>query len=165
LPKLPFAGASRQDSLGRRAGGWTIKGAEPNHYAYIDALRGYAVLAVVATHVQDLTPDLPFVVKRLADFGSMGVLLFFVVSAFTLSASWTRRNDGAVAFYIRRLFRIAPAFLDRSCCLPRLPVVGAQLLGAERRHWRYGRADNPVPQRLVAGDVQYCRPWRMVDRD
>jgi peptidoglycan/LPS O-acetylase OafA/YrhL len=82
----------------------------PKHYPYIDALRGYAVLAVVATHVQELTPDLPFVVKRCADFAATGVLLFFVVSAFTLTASWRRRDDGAAAFYIRRLFRIAPAF-------------------------------------------------------
>ena len=68
------------------------------------------MIAVVATHVQELTPDLPFVVKRCADFAASGVLLFFVVSAFTLTASWRRRDDGLMAFYIRRLFRIAPAF-------------------------------------------------------
>lgn len=90
--------------------GLAIKGGAPNHLAYIDALRGYAVVAVVATHVQELTPDLPFVVKRCADFAATGVLLFFVVSAFTLTASWRRRADGTIAFYIRRLFRIAPAF-------------------------------------------------------
>jgi peptidoglycan/LPS O-acetylase OafA/YrhL len=38
------------------------------------------------------------------------VQLFFVVSALTLMTSWTERSDGAQAFYIRRLFRIAPMF-------------------------------------------------------
>jgi peptidoglycan/LPS O-acetylase OafA/YrhL len=84
--------------------------AAPRQFGFIDALRGYAILAVVATHVQLLTPDLPFVVKRWADFGAYGVPLFFVVSAATLTSSWEARADGAAAFYIRRVFRIAPMF-------------------------------------------------------
>jgi exopolysaccharide production protein ExoZ len=72
-------------------------------------------MAVVATHVQLLTPDLPFVVKRYADFGAYGVPLFFVVSALTLSASWDGRHEGAGPFYVRRLFRIAPMFWLAIC--------------------------------------------------
>lgn len=36
--------------------------------------------------------------------------LFFVASGFTLAMMWESRKDGAVPFYIRRFFRIAPAF-------------------------------------------------------
>ena len=36
--------------------------------------------------------------------------LFFVVSALTLMMSWSQRKDGTLAFYVRRLFRIAPMF-------------------------------------------------------
>lgn len=36
--------------------------------------------------------------------------LSFVVSGFAMMASWDARRDGARAFYVRRLFRIAPMF-------------------------------------------------------
>jgi peptidoglycan/LPS O-acetylase OafA/YrhL len=79
-------------------------------YAYIDALRGYAILMVIAVHSSQFFTDLPNAVKTLADQGARGVQLFFVASALTLSLSWQARNDGAIAFYVRRFFRIAPMF-------------------------------------------------------
>ena len=48
--------------------------------------------------------------RTLVDQGARGVQLFFVASALTLVMSWTSRNDGALRFYVRRLFRIAPMF-------------------------------------------------------
>lgn len=36
--------------------------------------------------------------------------LFYIASAITLCLSWHARKDGAAAFYVRRLFRIAPLF-------------------------------------------------------
>src|ERR1700722_18847017 len=48
--------------------------------------------------------------RLLADQGARGVQLFFVVSALTLMLSWHARDDGVGAFYIRRVFRIAPMF-------------------------------------------------------
>jgi peptidoglycan/LPS O-acetylase OafA/YrhL len=80
----------------------------PNRYAYIDALRGYAILMVIAVHSTAYFADLPFEV--LANQGARGVQLFFVVSALTLCMSWKARNDGALPFYVRRFFRIAPMF-------------------------------------------------------
>lgn len=77
---------------------------------YIDALRGYAILMVIATHVAIGAPMLSGVVRSLVDQGQRGVQLFFVVSAFTLITSWHHRHDGALRFYIRRFFRIAPMF-------------------------------------------------------
>jgi peptidoglycan/LPS O-acetylase OafA/YrhL len=82
----------------------------PRRFEYLDALRGYAILDVVATHAQSLVSDRPTILSSYATFGGFGVELFFVVSAFTLTESWRQRDDGAAAFYIRRFFRIAPAF-------------------------------------------------------
>lgn len=77
---------------------------------YIDALRGYAILMVMAVHSSQYFSELPYITQKLADQGARGVQLFFVVSALTLCMSWQARDDGALPFYIRRLFRIAPMF-------------------------------------------------------
>ena len=82
----------------------------PTRYAYIDALRGYAVLGVIATHCAQHVSDLATPVRWISDRGRFGVQLFFVVSAVTLLNSWLTRADGACRFYARRLFRIAPIF-------------------------------------------------------
>jgi peptidoglycan/LPS O-acetylase OafA/YrhL len=76
-------------------------------FDYIDALRGYAILAVMIVHGGQCVEGLDV---QATAWGARGVQLFFVVSALTLMTSWTERNDGAGAFYIRRLFRIAPMF-------------------------------------------------------
>src|SRR6516165_1592639 len=83
---------------------------EQRRYAHIDALRGYAILMVIAIHTSQAFPDLP---KSLATFlsqGARGVQLFFVTSALTLAVSWAARNESATDFYTRRFFRIAPMF-------------------------------------------------------
>ncbi len=83
---------------------------ETRHYDFIDALRGYAILAVMAVHASQAAPDLLGVGRLLVDQGARGVQLFFVASALTLVLSWNSRNDGVIPFYLRRLFRIAPMF-------------------------------------------------------
>jgi exopolysaccharide production protein ExoZ len=81
-----------------------------HHRAYIDALRGYAILIVVVVHTLVLNSDVsPLLTGQLLR-GGFGVQLFFVVSALTLTQSWRERGDGALAFFVRRLFRIAPMF-------------------------------------------------------
>ena len=65
---------------------------------WIDALRGYAIIAVIGAHLGYIGN------------GARGVQLFFLASAIALLHSWHGRKDGAVAFYIRRAFRITPAF-------------------------------------------------------
>ena len=82
--------------------------ADPAHLGYLDALRGYAILGVIAIHVVQRSPSLPPALGRLLFSGQQGVQLFFMVSAVTLLHSWTERNDGAGPFYLRRLFRIGP---------------------------------------------------------
>ncbi len=78
-------------------------------YAYIDALRGYAVLLVIFGHVTQLMQFQGFWALLFSKTG-MGVQLFYVVSALTLTMSWISRQDGTINFYIRRMFRIAPLF-------------------------------------------------------
>jgi peptidoglycan/LPS O-acetylase OafA/YrhL len=83
---------------------------ESRRYAYIDALRGYAILMVIAVHTSPAFPDLPKSLAAVLGQGARGVQLFFVTSALTLSMSWVARNESATDFYTRRLFRIAPMF-------------------------------------------------------
>ncbi|HLJ00972.1 MAG TPA: acyltransferase [Bradyrhizobium sp.] len=79
-------------------------------FSYIDALRGYAILLVIAVHTSQLFSDLPGPLATILNQGARGVQLFFVTSAFTLSLSWVARHETAADFFMRRLFRIAPMF-------------------------------------------------------
>jgi peptidoglycan/LPS O-acetylase OafA/YrhL len=85
------------------------------HFAYIECVRGYAILLVIICHSTYLVPELPYPVHRIAVLGWHGVQLFFLASAVTLMMSWhyEKTRDGAVdvgAFFLRRFFRIAPAY-------------------------------------------------------
>lgn len=85
------------------------------HYGYIDCIRGYAVLMVMTGHYAYLFPNLPYPVHRIAVMGWYGVQLFFITSSLTLLLSWdhelrTRGVADTRAFFMRRFFRIAPAY-------------------------------------------------------
>jgi peptidoglycan/LPS O-acetylase OafA/YrhL len=73
---------------------------------FINTLRGVAILLVLTVHAGQHVEGFDY----LTYWGARGVQLFFTLSAFTLAASWDRRNDGALPFYARRFFRIAPVF-------------------------------------------------------
>ena len=80
---------------------------------YLDALRGWAILGVVATHGAYSTGK-AFPGAGVAFDGRYGVQLFFMVSAFTIFLTLDRaREHGAPdwrAFFIRRFFRVLPMF-------------------------------------------------------
>lgn len=82
-------------------------------YAYIDALRGYAILAVVLTHSTWVSPTAD-IISIIAGQGARGVQLFFIASALTIFLSMESRNGAEkqplMSFFIRRFFRIAPLF-------------------------------------------------------
>ena len=83
------------------------------HFAYIDAVRGYAFLAVLAVHTSLCVGDFPG--HWIAEGGGgYGVQLFFLASAVTLCYSMTSRSTvdrfPLTSFYLRRVFRIAPLF-------------------------------------------------------
>jgi peptidoglycan/LPS O-acetylase OafA/YrhL len=64
-----------------RKGVWRVK-----RFAYIDALRGYAILGVLLVHTGQYSGF-----DSQAAFGARGVQLFFVASALTLMFSWHER--------------------------------------------------------------------------
>jgi peptidoglycan/LPS O-acetylase OafA/YrhL len=86
-------------------------------YAYIDSLRGLAILGVLLAHIShysNISYPLWLQLLTAIDVGPRGVQLFYVVSAFTLCMSFSKRlhreKHAVLNFYIRRFFRIAPLF-------------------------------------------------------
>ncbi len=84
------------------------------HFDYIDALRGIAILMVVMAHAGQIVFK-PGIEASITSFGTHGVQLFFMVSSFTLFMSYHQRQkidkeNTDKFFFIRRIFRIAPAF-------------------------------------------------------
>jgi len=76
---------------------------------WIDVLRGIAILMVILIHVGTYTHGLQRPITNFTDYGSRGVELFFIVSAFTLFRTVSKKFN-AKSFYIRRFARIAPMF-------------------------------------------------------
>lgn len=87
---------------------------QQDHLDVIDALRGYAILLVIAVHTAGRIPELVWPAKRVMLLGFYGVQLFFLASAVTLLMSWQRSTDAfpvrSSKFLIRRFFRIAPLY-------------------------------------------------------
>jgi exopolysaccharide production protein ExoZ len=84
-------------------------------FAWLQALRGVAALAVVITHARLEFQNTPLweTVDRWLRSGEAGVDLFFVISGFIMV--YTTRNDrgglvSAVSFSIKRLARVWPAY-------------------------------------------------------
>ncbi|MBK7953000.1 MAG: acyltransferase [Candidatus Accumulibacter sp.] len=85
-----------------------------DHLQVVDALRGYAILMVIAVHSIGHNEDLVWPAMRPLALGFYGVQLFFLASALTLLMSWSRSDDSFARrsgkFLIRRFFRIAPLY-------------------------------------------------------
>jgi peptidoglycan/LPS O-acetylase OafA/YrhL len=75
---------------------------------WIDVLRGLAILMVILIHV-GTNNLIQGSIRNFTEYGSRGVQLFFIVSAFTLFRSVSKKFN-AKSFYIRRFARIAPMF-------------------------------------------------------
>jgi peptidoglycan/LPS O-acetylase OafA/YrhL len=83
--------------------------------AYVDSLRGLAVLGVLLVHTNQFgSKSMPWLLEKIAWKGSMGVQLFFLASAFTLFLSYRNRQHTEISpvrnFFLRRYFRIAPMY-------------------------------------------------------
>jgi len=91
-----------------------INEASVSRLAFIDILRGLAILLVISTHLKGIFPGVCAPVNALLSFGRAGVQLFFIASAYTLCVSWeSRKSEGRLetaCFFVRRYFRIAPLY-------------------------------------------------------
>jgi peptidoglycan/LPS O-acetylase OafA/YrhL len=108
-------------------------------YDFIDALRGYAILFVIASHVQRMIEvhtgmgrqqSLPGWLHLMTENLSTGVQLFFLISALTLCLSASKRiteHNPTINFAIRRFFRIAPLFYAAFIFFVVLPVIRGNL--------------------------------------
>lgn len=89
---------------------------EPRKHLYLDGLRGLAILLVMLVHNRYLgsgATQFPPALLEIIESGQYGVQLFFVVSAYTLMASYYSRQNEAFQtrnFFIRRFFRIVPMY-------------------------------------------------------
>jgi peptidoglycan/LPS O-acetylase OafA/YrhL len=79
--------------------------------AWLDALRGVAVIAVLFEHLLDpLFPEVRASISPWFNFGQYGVMLFFLVSGYVVPVSLERRGSVA-GFWINRVFRLYPLWL------------------------------------------------------
>lgn len=90
---------------------------EPKKYEYIDSLRGIAILLVILVHTGYILDNTMLYFSRGLQFfifnGAMGVQLFFIISALTLTISHYNRlkeQHQIRNFFIRRFFRITPMY-------------------------------------------------------
>lgn len=116
----------------------------PNKLLFVDSMRGWAILMVIACH-QALEFRLPPVVKWFASYGQTGVFLFFLASAFTLSNSATMRSDESFPvrnFYIRRYFRIAPLYYLGIAFYAGLRFLFPRFVGGPGNTWLLSLATN-----------------------
>ena len=102
----------------------------PGRLPALDGLRGVAILMVISAHGADgwqrallaFRDDVgaqPLLLPRwlhlVAADGAYGVELFFIVSAFTLTAGWLRGRTALGAYAVRRVLRIGPAYWIAGC--------------------------------------------------
>ena len=93
-----------------------IEAAGHEWFPGIEVLRGFAATAVVIEHCWDLAqtgpPDTSFLAYILLGLGEWGVDLFFLLSGFLLAEFfWAGTGKrSTLEFYVRRFFRIAPAY-------------------------------------------------------
>lgn len=87
----------------------------PEHFQYVNALRGYAILGVIFGHLaQSYNLHTSLIGGSLIIGLGIGVQLFYVASAFTLFHSLSirvlREKHYVITFFIRRFSRIAPLY-------------------------------------------------------
>lgn len=106
-----------------------------SRFAYIDALRGWAMLLVLFGHCAGMA-KIDGWLRTFADGCMMGVNLFFVISAYTIFYMFSKHSQVESQpvrnFMIRRFFRIAPLYWF---AIGYYNVIWDWL--PESKHWHY----------------------------
>jgi peptidoglycan/LPS O-acetylase OafA/YrhL len=115
------------------------------HIELLDYLRGIAIIAVLLVHTlgtmfgydnlpwkgwfRDFSGQDPFLYFLPLSFGQAGVAIFFVVSGFCIHLSFQQLGQNWGSFFIRRIFRIYPAYLAA--------LIFFALLNMEHVRWNF----------------------------
>lgn len=100
----------------------------------LDGLRGISILMVLASHCKyPYTDQLPPLLDKVLTRCAIGVDVFFIISGFLITLLLLREQDSTgrinlKSFYLRRAFRILPAyycFVAVALCFPLLGWVDA----------------------------------------
>lgn len=114
---------------------------EIKKFDFIDALRGWAILAVIIMHVSQWIPPTNRIVKDIVGKGGHGVGLFFVASSLTLFLSMSARNKKEekpiLKYFIRRFFRIAPLFYSGIIVYALIKGLGPNYYAPNGIHWHH----------------------------
>lgn len=104
-----------------------------NRLDFVDALRGWAILGVIITHVGSLVSYSGRLYPVVSKAG-LGVNLFFMISAFTIFLTLEHASNDKhiyVDFFIKRLIRIAPIYYLGI-------VIYTSMFGLNSRGWLPG---------------------------
>jgi peptidoglycan/LPS O-acetylase OafA/YrhL len=144
----------------------------PNRFPSLDGLRGLASLSVVFSHSFGIVPNQRIDWLRSTPLwtpfdGAPAVTLFFVLSGFVLTLPYAAGKPLKFGpFYIRRLFRLYPAYwfaIGLSLCL--MPLFRPSNL-AGLSEWVRGFWMNPVPTREILKTLLMAGPGydtRLID--
>jgi peptidoglycan/LPS O-acetylase OafA/YrhL len=135
-----------------------VKGVKSRSIASLDGARAVAISLVLLSHLafSDTLPHSDMLMKL--DVGNYGVRIFFVISGFLITTLLLNehRKTGRVSlkqFYVRRFFRIFPAYYFFlavtallgvfgfvSVKLSQLPIVAAYLTNYANIDWLWGHS-------------------------
>lgn len=78
--------------------------------AYVDLLKGIAILMIVIAHSSQKIAGMDGAVYRVTSWGETGCQLFFVLSGYLLTCSKEKKKTSLKEFYLKRWTSIVPTF-------------------------------------------------------
>jgi peptidoglycan/LPS O-acetylase OafA/YrhL len=98
----------------------------PPKLPWIDSLRGFSAVWVVLFHLNSVDRFTPTAYQSAVAVGWLGVIVFFVVSGFSIQTA-IRRSNSVTSYVWRRFFRIYPPYIA-SVVLVVAVVAGQRLI-------------------------------------
>ena len=110
---------------------------------FITGLRAYAALGVFLIHSRGMgLRNFSRITDAIIDYGKYGVIIFFVLSAFTISMSVdSKDNFNPGSYLLQRFLRIAPMYY--------VALLVGFLIGANKYYLGYFHVDNDLKSLLL----------------